>query len=175
MEEMIETIETTTFEFNQDELGEAQVEWEVDEYPQYHRSRLWYVIAMSLSVGLIIYSVITANFLFAIIILMCGVIMLVSTFTRPSRVPVVITTTGVIVSDIYYDFDSIRNFSLAYDPPEVKILYLDFYAITHPLISIPLEDVDPNIVRECLIPFCNEDLSRSREGLTDKIKRLYKL
>ncbi len=163
------------FEFHPDEFGELLVGWEVDEYPQHVRSRMWYTIAGIVSVSLIVYAIVTSNFMFAVIILMCCVILMISSFTKPGRIPMIITTTGVILGDIYYDYQSIRDFSIVYDPPDVKLLYLDFYAVSHPLLSIPLEDIDPNIVRNSLLSFCMEDLNRTNEHLTDVVRRLYKL
>lgn len=157
------------------DIGEPILEWEVDEYPRHERSRTWYIVSSLIGVALVIYSVATANFLFAVIILMIGVIMLLSTFKEPDRVPVAITTTGILVDDLYYDYDAVRDFSLIYDPPETRLLYLDFHSRTQPLLSIPLEDMDPNEVREALRPFCAENFARVEERLTDQMRRMYKL
>ncbi len=170
-----EEIQTAVFEYHPDEFGDILVNWEVDEYAQHERSRLWYILAGLVGIGLIIYAVITSNFLFAIIVLMTAVIMLISMFMKPEKIPVIVTTTGIIVGDTYYDYQSIRDFSIVYDPPDVKLLYLDFFAMAHPLLSISLEDVDPNIVRENLLPFCLENFKRNQEDLTDVMRRLYKL
>ena len=167
--------EEYTYEHDVMALGEPILDWEVDEYPQHDRSRTWYIVMGVLAVGLIVYSIVRTNFLFAVIILMVGVIMLLSTFKDPDRIGVMITTTGVIVGDLYYDYKSIRDFSIIFEPPEVSILYLDFHSSLHPLISIPLEDTDPNFIRDALIPFCVENFHRDEEHLTDVIKRLYKL
>jgi len=126
-------------------------------------------------VGLIIYAIATANFLFAVIILMLGVIMLLGTFVRPDRTDVMITSTGVVLGDMYYDFDAIQDFSIVYDPPNVKVLYIEFNSPWHPLLSIPLEDEDPNSIREELLPFCVENIDRSQETLTDVLRRVYKM
>src|SRR3989338_5405406 len=93
------------------DIGAPQLEWEVDEYPSHQRSRRWYFISAVLGVAFIVYAVATTNFLFAVIILMIGVITLLSTFVPPQRVPVVITNTGVVVSDMYYYFQAINDFS----------------------------------------------------------------
>ncbi len=156
-------------------IGAPQIAWEVDEYPHHHRSSTWYVIMGALGVAMIVYAIATANFLFAVIILMLGVIKLLSTFSPPEKVPVVITNTGIVVSDMYYDFDAIMDFSIVYEPPDVKYLYLDFDSVLHPLVSIPLEDEDPNEVRELLLPYLIEDLHRTDERLTDVLRRVYKL
>jgi len=157
------------------DIGEPILEWEVDEYPQHERSRTWYVVTTIIGVALIVYAIATANFLFAVIILMVGVIMLISIFKEPDRIPVVITSTGVLIDDTYYDFDAIRDFSIIYDPPVSKILYVDFQNRWHPMLSIPLEEMDPNQVRSSLLPFCAENLNRKEERLTDVARRMYKL
>lgn len=157
------------------EIGRPIVEWEVDEYPRHVRSKYWFIIGGVVGVGLIIYAMATANFLFAVIVLMLGVITLLSTFLPPDRVPVLVTTTGVVVGDMYYDYEAIRDFSIAYEPPEIKYLYIEFFSPWQPLLSIPLEDMDPNEVRENLLPFCVENLDRTDESLTDVMRRLYKL
>lgn len=155
--------------------GRALVAWEIDEYPRQTRSRNWYLVAGLIGIVLIIYSIASANFLFAVIILMAGVITLISDFKQPDRVTVAVTTTGLVVGDAYYDFRSIRDFSFAYEPPEVKILYVTFRQFWQPMLAIPLEDTDPNVVRKELLPFCLENLDRTSETLTETLKRVYKL
>ncbi|MFC1787929.1 hypothetical protein ACFLZY_01790 [Patescibacteria group bacterium] len=156
-------------------VGSALVGWEVDEYPQHDRSRLWFLVAGIVGVALIVYSVATANMLFAVIVLMIGVIILVSSMKTPDKVQVIVTTTGVLVGDSYYEYKDIKDFAIVYNPPETKLLYIDFESGWKPLLSIPLEDTDPNEVRESLLPYVIEDLDRTDERLTDVIRRLYKL
>ncbi len=158
-----------------DVYGRLLLSWEVDEYPRHERSRTWYILASMIGVALIIYAIATANFLFAVIVLMLGVIMLLSTFQAPERIEVMITSTGFAVGGTFYDYKSVKDFSLVYHPPETKILYVGLDSLLHPLLSVPLEDVDPNAVRECLLPYCLENLHRTEEGLTDTLRRLYKL
>lgn len=157
------------------DIGDPLLAWEVDEYPKHQRSKTWYVLACLVGVALIVYAIATANFLFAVIILMIGVIMLLSSFKEPDRIPVVITNTGVLIDDTYYDYDHVRDFSLIYDPPHSKLLYIDFHSRLQPILPIPLEDTDPNEVRRALLPFCAENLKRNEERLTDIARRMYKL
>jgi hypothetical protein len=149
--------------------------WEIDEYPRQSRSRNWYLICGLLGAGLIIYAIATANFLFAVIVLMVGIITLISDFKKPDRVSVAVAPTGLAVGDRFYDFRAIRDFSLAYEPPEVKILYVTFREFWQPMLAIPLEDTDPNDVRARLLPFCLENLDRTSETLTETVRRVYKL
>ena len=155
--------------------GEPLLHWDVDEFPRAVRSRRWYIVASAVAVALIVYAVVTANFLFAVIILMASIITLVTSFSEPRRVEVILTTLGLVIGDRFYEYKTVRDFSIVYEPPSVKILYLDFSSPLIPLLSIPLEDMDPNDVRDRLGIYCAENLHRTDESLTDRIRRVYKL
>jgi hypothetical protein len=165
-----ETIEEEAYPY-----GRGLVQWEIDEYPNHQRSRRWYIGMGSLGALMFIYAIFTANFLFAVILLMFAIITVISEYKTPDKVPVVITTTGLIVGDTYYEFQAIKTFAILYDPPEVKNLYLDFDSYLRPLLTVPLEEVDPNIVREILLPFIIEDVERDDETFGDILRRVYKL
>ncbi len=158
-----------------EDYGTPLLTWQVDEYQRMERSVRWYLVAGLISVALIVYAVATANFLFAVIILMAGVVTLVTSFTPPRRIDVVVTDQGVAIGSRFYEYKKIRDFSLAYQPPEVKILYLDFVSPLDPLLSVPLEETDPNEVRDALLGYCRENLDRTEETLTDRLRRVYKL
>jgi uncharacterized membrane protein len=158
-----------------EDYGTPLLSWQVDEYQRVERSARWYLIAGIVAVALIVYAVATANFLFAVIILMAGVVMLATSFAPPRRIDLVITDAGVAIGERFYPYKKIRDFSLAYQPPEVKILYLDFTSPLDPLMSIPLEEMDPNDVRDALLPYCQENVDRTEETLTDRLRRVYKL
>ena len=156
-------------------IGNVLMSWEVDEYHKHDRSLAWYIIVSVVAVGLIIYALMTANFLFAVVILMIGIISFLSGMRHPNRVEVHITDNGAQLGSIFTPYKEMKDFSVVYDPPEVKTLYLDFKSALRPMMSIPLEDVDPNTVREALLPFVLEDLERTEETLTDLASRLYKI
>ena len=121
------------------------------------------------------YAVVTANFLFAVIVLMLGVIILLTTFKEPQRVEVHITTMGIVVGNTFYPYKDVKDFSIVYQPPQTKLLYVGLSSLLHPLLSIPLEEMDPNQVRERILSYALENLERKEESLTDQLRRLYKL
>ncbi|OGL66891.1 hypothetical protein A2856_00075 [Candidatus Uhrbacteria bacterium RIFCSPHIGHO2_01_FULL_63_20] len=155
--------------------GEHLLSWEVDEYPRHERSKRWYVIAAIVGVLLIVYSIWTANFMFALIVLMLGIIILLSTFKEPDRIAVILTTNGLVLGEAFYEYRNLKDFAIVYEPPTVKNLYIDFASKWRPLLTIPLEDTDPNRVREAMLPYLKEDLERTGETLTDVLQRVYKL
>lgn len=157
------------------DVGNALVSWETWEYPPHERSRTWYLIVGIIATCLLVYSIVTANYLFSIIVLMTGIIMLINGTRHPNREQVHITDMGVVIGDNFYDYKMIKEFALVYEPPIVKNLYIDFNNVLRPMISLDLEDTDPNLVRESLLPYVFENLEREDEALTDMLRRLYKL
>ncbi|MBI1908178.1 hypothetical protein HYS28_02045, partial [Candidatus Uhrbacteria bacterium] len=157
------------------DAGVPIVGWETWEYPPVERSRRWYIIASALGLALLLYALVTANFVFAIIIIMFAVITLMRDLRKPARVPVYITTAGVVFGHDFYPYQDVRDFSIIYNPPEVKTLYVTFHGVLAPTLTVPLEDANPNDVRKALLPYAFENLNREREYLTDLISRLYKL
>lgn len=155
--------------------GDTLLRWEADEYPRHTRSRFWFITTIVIGSALLLYALLTANLTFAVVLLMIGIITLISIVKAPARMEVVITNTGIIVGNTYYEYPAVKDFSVVYDPPEVKYLYVDFRSVWQPLVSIPLEDVDPNEVRKHLLPYCAENLERMEEELTDVLRRMYKL
>lgn len=157
------------------DAGVVILAWETWEYPPIERSRRWYVIASILGLGLLLYALITANFVFAVIVLMFAVITLMRDVRKPARITVALTTSGVVFGHDFYRYEDMKDFSIVYNPPEVKTLYVTFHGLMNPTLTIPLEDANPNDVRKVMTAYCFENLNREREYLTDLISRLYKL
>ncbi len=156
-------------------VGESLYSWEAWDKPPLERSRWWYITAGIISSGLVVYAVLTQNYLFALIILMLGIIMLVIGLKKPQRVTIHITNLGIVFHNEFYPFKEMKDFSIVYDPPEVKNLYVDFQSIVKPMLTIDLDDANPNAVRELLLQFVLENLNREEEHFADILRRLYKL
>ncbi len=149
--------------------------WNVPEFEQLDRGWKWYVIAGVIGIGLVLYAMFTANFLFAIIVVMGGIIMFLTAQRDPEHVPFLITASGLFIGDHFHPYHEFGNFSILYYPPSIKKLYLTSGRRVRPTITISLEDMDPNIVREVLLHFLPEDLDRVEESLTELVTRVYKL
>ena len=157
------------------DAGPVVMNWESWEFPPVQRSTRWYVIAGAVGFGMLVYAILTANFVFALIVLMFAAIMLLKDLKKPARVPVAITSSGVVFNNEFYPYDDIKDFSIVYQPPDVKTLYVGFRNRISPLLAISLEDTNPNDVRTALLPFAFENLDREGERLTDVLTRVYKL
>lgn len=149
--------------------------WAIPEYVKHERGWRWYLVAGVIGVALILWGIFTANFLFAIIIVMAGLIMFLSSQRDPDLVPFALTAGGIVIGDHFHPYHEFRNFSVLYEPPHLKCLYLVSGRRTRPTIRIPLEETDPNAVRTALLQFIPEDMERVEESLTELIARVYKL
>lgn len=157
------------------DVGNVITTWETWEYPPTERSTGWYVAAGSIGLAMLLYALITANFVFALILLMFAVILLMRDLKKPARVRAYVTTSGVVLGDEFYPYEKIKDFSISYAPPDIKYLYVSFQGRLQPTLSIHLDEANPNDVRRALLPYVFENLDREGESLTDTLRRVYKL
>jgi hypothetical protein len=149
--------------------------WDYFEYPRYERGRLWYIGMSVAGLGLLIYAVASANFLFAFIIIMFALILYLTTVTEPSRIRFSITPVGLHVGKSFYPYKDVARFWFIYEPPEVKNLYLE---LKNPLLGrlvVDLDGANPNEVRSVLGRFLREDLTEEDEPLSEFIGRILKI
>lgn len=154
--------------------GEVLVSWPVDEYENHTRGLLWYLGFTLLGSGALIYSLATQNFLFAVIIIMFGVIIGLSSLRDPRQMDFVVTEIGVGVGHQFFTFKDLKNFWILYDD-ESKNIYFKFNKSLRPHLVIPLYDVNPLPVRELLLEFLDEELEDFEEPLSDYFGRILKL
>ncbi len=151
------------------------ISWEVPEFEKHKKSLGWYVAGGIVLLLLLIYCVKTANFLFAVILLMAAIIVVLYDFRESSNVEFALTSTGVKFGDKEYPYEDFTRFWIVYDPPEVKKLYLELKSLIQPRLVIPLEDKDPNEIRKILLEYVVEDLDEKDEPITDYLGRALKL
>lgn len=157
------------------EHGEILAGWSFPEYDHPKRSNVWYFFAIAITLALLIYSILSANFLFALIIVLAGIIIVFSSRKEPLTVYLKITEDGLELGESFYSYKDIKNFWIIYEPPEVKNLYFDFNGITKPRLSIPLEKENPVKIRQTLLDYLEEDLTKESEPLSDYLSKTLKL
>ena len=157
------------------EQGKSVVSWQIDEYPRHERSVLWYVGATTIGLALLIYALVTLNFLFAFVIMMFGIIMLITATRTPGKITVAIKEDGIAVGRRFMPWKDLEKFWIIYEPPTVKSLYLDFKMMWRPHLAIPLGSNNPVAVRAALLKYLEEDLAKEDEPLSDYVGRLLKI
>ncbi len=156
-------------------IGDVVFSWTIKEYQKYERDKRWYFIMLGLGALLVIYAVVSVNYLFALIIVLFAIILLMSDMKEPMEVPFVITNLGIIVGNRFYRFSELNNFWIIYNPPEIKSLYFSFNSFFRHRLQIPLLDYDPRSIREVLVKYLEEDLDKEDEPLSDRLSRIFRI
>lgn len=156
-------------------IGEPAFRWEFQEYERYERGFRWYLVASLITVGLMVFSVWSGNYLFALVVVLFAVILMIQNMQRPLGVAFMITDLGVVLGDQFYSYNELEKFWVLYNPPLLKTLYFEPKNIVRHRLSVPLNDADPNAVREFLNQFLLEDLTVEEEPLSEKLSRLFKI
>lgn len=155
--------------------GEILISWMVDEYIAHERGPVWYGAAATIGFGLLIYAIIAQNFLFAVIIVMFGVVIGLTTLRHPDKVPFVVTDLGIGIGSRFTPFKELKSFAIVYEPPEVKTLYIEYRNHILPHLIIPLDEQDPLELRGTLGRFLREDLTKEEEPFMEWLGRLLKI
>jgi hypothetical protein len=164
---------------NTDELvadhGQAFFAWEFPEYIKHERTKTWYWLAGGVDLLLVIWSLFTGNYLFALGLVLLALVIMLHDVREPEMVKFVINEDGVQVGRQFFEYKEIKSFFIIYEPPEVKTLHFKFDAYWRPRLAIPLQNINPLAVREVLLKRLPEDLSVTEEPLSDFISRRWKL
>jgi len=156
-------------------IGEVIYQWAVKEYNSHDRDRRWYVLTGITGVALFVYAIIAANYLFALILVLFGIILYMHDLLEPMEVNFAITSTGIILGKKYYRYNELKNFWMIYNPPEVKNLYFSTQNLAKHRLQVPLLNNDPRPIRDYLNKFVMEDLEEEEEPMSDRFGRLFKL
>lgn len=150
------------------------MEWHSSEYQQHEHHPAWFLFLGIIAAILTIYAIIVGNFLFAIIIIMLGVIINMYAKRAPEKIHIAITKHGIKVADKLYTFeDDLASFWILYRPPHLKTLNLQRKQRILPILTFQLEDQNPLKIRELLLNHLDEDINKE-EHFTDKIARQMK-
>ena len=155
-------------------FGEVFFEWVVPEFTEHKRSAKWYFWMIAASIALIIYSIVATNFLLALIVILIIFIIFLRSYYQPKQLTFQMTESGILIGDQFFAYEKIKNFYLIYDPPFVKKVYFMLKGF-RPVISINLNDTNPLLVREKLLLYLDEDLTKEKQSLDDLLDNLFKL
>jgi hypothetical protein len=157
------------------DAGEHLISWTSLDKPPVERSTTWYIGFSVIGIGLLTYAVFTANYLFALLLIMLGVLFLIFGLHKPREIDVHITTDGIVYDNHFYNYRDIRDFSIIYEPPISEVIYIDTKGALTPPLRIDYSGLDPMQIRDTLLLFLDENLSREEEMLTDLAQKVYKL
>jgi hypothetical protein len=156
-------------------VGNTLLEWSIAEYEQHFRPTAWYVIMTIVGSLLVGYAIFTDNFMFAIIVVLFAIILFLQSHQKPIVVPFRITELGIIINNRLYQYSELKDFYIVYQPPEIKMLFIETQGTFRPRLRIPLIDMNPNEVRDLLLEFLEENLQKEEEPFSDKVAREWRM
>jgi hypothetical protein len=156
-------------------VGEVHHEWAIQEYESHERSSWWYIVMITIGLGLVAYAMFTLNFLFAISIVLVAIILFLQSHDEAMYIPFAITELGIVVGNKFYEYKELSQFYIIYQPPEVKSLFIETKSALRPIIRIHLHDQNPIDVRDSLRQYLSEDLDKEEEPLADTFVRRLKI
>ena len=161
---------------NNIEQNDKIISWEIPEYQQHERNKLWYISAVIIGLLLLLYATYAKNFLFAVIIIVVALIIILHDSNEPDSVKIEITDEGMIIGRKFYDYDEFKNFSIVYKPKQdIKNLYFEFKNPIKQRLSIPIKNMNPLSMREILLKYLQEDLDRTDQSLSENLAKMFKL
>jgi len=149
--------------------------WNFPEYKKHNRNLLWYALVFSLAAGLLAYAILSINYLFAVFIILTGAVLILRHKNKPLTLKCQIKPAGLSLGKRFYAYGDLDSFWLIYQPPEVKSLYFSFKSKAKMRLSIPLGNQNPVKIREILLKFLPEDLTKEEEPLSETFARAAKL
>lgn len=155
--------------------GEILAKWNFPEFERPQRSKTWYFVAILITLLLLIYAILTVNFLFAVIIVIATITLITKYQRKADQVTFIITEDGVELEERFHAWETIKDFYIIYKPPEVTSLFINFRAITKPRLTIPLQNQNPVEVKKILSEYIDEDLDKEEEPFSEAFSRFFKL
>jgi hypothetical protein len=155
--------------------GQTLASWTFPEFSAHQRGKIWYSSIIIICAAVLIWSAFTANYLFSLIVIIFGLILVLQNRQKAAVLPCQIKEDGLEVGRNFYNFKDIKKFYIIYQPPEVKTLYFDFKSTLRPTLPIPLENQNPLKVREILKKYLEEDLEKEEEPASDAVSRSLKI
>ncbi len=158
-----------------EEFGNILASWQIPEFDRREHTIAWYMGFGLIMLGLLIYAIVTMNFLFGVIIVLAVVIVWLQRRMGVSRTEFKITTRGLQLGARNYQYKDINNFWIIYEPPEVKKLYFTFKSSVSTRLQVPLRNQNPLQIREILLQFIPEDLEKEELPMSDAFAKWSKL
>ncbi|HVM73423.1 MAG TPA: hypothetical protein VMU13_00905 [Candidatus Paceibacterota bacterium] len=147
--------------------------WSAYEHEHIERGGDWFWALGIIAVCIALVSILFHDFLFAVVIIIAAVTIAILAFHPPELVEFEISERGIRVAGKLHRYDEIISFWVEDEHDRAPILLVDTVKFMHPNIIIPIEHIDPHLVRSYLKEHCDE--VPMREPLSHQILEFFGL
>ena len=134
--------------------------WQAYEYFHTEKTSTWFWVVGIISVTAAIISILLSNIILAILILVAAITLSMHAHKRPPLTNVELNEKGIVYDKIFHPYKSLDSFWVEED--HFPKILLKSKKTLMPLIVIPLMEVHPDMVREFLRNYLQEE-----EGLAE--------
>jgi hypothetical protein len=172
------------------------ISWKISEKNNKKKTLKWYLLFGTIGLIMFIYAVTTGNLFFSIILVFAGFLLLTEK-TEKQSFEIILSEQGVLVGKEFYFYNQLQDFFIIYRPEEgIKNLYIHFKRFSRPNLpdnepkgfswliflinffrsrfSIPLEDMNPLLIRKNLLKYLKENTERTDIPLSERLSNLFR-
>jgi len=135
-------------------MDQSKIEWHAFEYVHKERSDDWFWTIGIFGIAIAIIALILGSILFCLFILIATFCTILFAHRPPRQVKIEITNKGIRVEKTLHPYSSIESFWI--DEHGYSKILLKSKKVAMPYIVIPIEEIDPERVREFLIQHIDE-------------------
>ncbi|MDA9129261.1 hypothetical protein N9J72_02170 [Candidatus Gracilibacteria bacterium] len=139
-----------------------------------NRSPLWYMIALSVAIGLIIWGFFTRQYGMSIVVMLIVGFFFYIENNSEDQVDVDITELGIKVQDMFYDYSRIAGYSFIYSRDQAMFLRLNLKKRGIGTANLNIDNDIASNIRQ-ILPNYIEEQDKQEVTLTERILHKLKL
>ena len=143
--------------------------WNAPSFYSSPDKKYLYILIVLLAIGGVIIILLGKDILSAIFLILSSLVLFISSKKQPEIQQIVVDQRGVMMGDTAHPYKDLNSFWIHYESGDIKELSLESKKWYVPYIKIPLENINPLLVRSVLIKFLPE--REHERSLTDMISR----
>ena len=132
------------------------ISWTTPEYRHTEKTAEWFLASGIIALALIAASALLGNILFAIVIALAALSFFFFANRAPRAVRVFITDTEIVFGDSHYPYDILTSFWVEARDGFPRLILKQKKKLSL-LVSIPIEEIHPNIIRAALAERLQEE------------------
>jgi len=133
---------------------EKKITWRAEEFEYFEKNVDWFWAVGIISVGLAVFSIISGNLLFGILIIIGAFSLSIHAVKRPRVINFELNQTGVVIDKKMYLYNTLESFWIIEHGK--KIMIKSKKALV-PYLILPFENIEPEYLRDYLIKYMKEE------------------
>lgn len=155
-------------------FNEALAFWTAPEFFRYHRTWLWYAMAIALNTALLAFAYYSASVTMGLVFLVLPVVFALEQRRTPKMLEVKISSYGIKFGAKKIPYSEIKKFWIIHHPPHINELHILTSNRISPELTIPMMGMNPVILRNYLVTQISE-WEGKKESSVDILVRIFKL